>query len=386
MLMSSLVQYLQIKDGPSMLSFGFAWPYRGSIRTTISHLSDWRSVLDVLSACIQAVIASPTVGYVIYELVGDWMEAELWYPMAVSFGSLFHSIPSDSPFCNWVVSSFKRLKAFLSIKSDKNRDEGPDDVLPEDTFDYDGTRAAFLEEEERRVALRHNRMMAETRNPSQQQAGDATAQQARSTTPTDPPPVHNEARNSPPRSPEATVTDDPNDARIRISSHDLDDDGPGVVNLEIELPATPRRRASISTRNFGGTQYLGNHFHMSTLTQAAPTLLGSIVTSVAAETLMIPLRSVVLWQLSLNLLRTHPESVRAAEERLGSIMRIRTGSMLPVLGFAGRVGLRAAGDLVQKVALCELLELVMSLGLWRFHAGVVTWLGKKYFNWGALTW
>lgn len=179
------------------------------------------------------------------------------------------------------------------------------------------------------------------------------------------------------------------DPTVRITSRDAAE---GIVELEVRLPHITSPPAEAPNSNITAPDQDEDRFAEDTderqqwvfhrvthLSMEPGQRLGTILKSQMVTWVTLPLRIVGLRMMASHFLATHPQ----AALDLG-----RTPIKSPLSGvwstYSSQLGLRSAGVLAGRVALCGAIEMAVDLSLWGCQWVCVTWVGKRYFNWGKL--
>lgn len=207
-----------------------------------------------------------------------------------------------------------------------------------------------------------------------------------------------EATSHTPLSPVSSVAQDENEenrdgATIRITSGSAET---GTVNLEIALPtmhprtdrdseseAAPLAQRELARRRQQAVLYTPRPHRLTQLTAEPAQMLASHLTFQLTNLILFPLRAIVVQRVVagfLNVTSMPPQG-----------RRLWTGSGKPVPspldtknGLLSALDLSNAGSIVRNVALCFACETAVGFILWGVDCALVTWLGRKYFNWGRL--
>ncbi|OCL04982.1 hypothetical protein AOQ84DRAFT_356161 [Glonium stellatum] len=179
------------------------------------------------------------------------------------------------------------------------------------------------------------------------------------------------------------------DPTVRITSRDAAE---GIVELEVRLPhiTSPPAEAPISNTTAPDpdedpfADYTDERqqwvFHRVTHLSMEPgQMLGAILKSQMVTWATLPLRIVGLRMMASHFLATHPQ----VSLDLGRML-IKSSPFGLWPACTSQIGLRSAGVLAGRVALCGAIEMAVDLSLWGCQWVCVTWIGKRYFNWGKL--
>ncbi|OCK74708.1 hypothetical protein K432DRAFT_363251 [Lepidopterella palustris CBS 459.81] len=178
------------------------------------------------------------------------------------------------------------------------------------------------------------------------------------------------------------------DPTVRITSRDAAE---GIVELEVRLPhvtsiPVENAEADLHFRHLSESPTPGHcsdahrrwPFHRVTQLSLEPgQMLGTILKNQMVTWLTLPLRIASVQMVALQFLRSDPR---------GLVILGRTPPLLFNLWSrnSSRLGLRAAGILSGKLALCGVVEVALDLTLWGCQWIFVTWVGKRFFGWGRL--
>ena len=179
------------------------------------------------------------------------------------------------------------------------------------------------------------------------------------------------------------------DPTVRITSRDAAE---GIVELEVRLPHITSPPIEVPNSNITAPDQDEDRFaediderqqwvfhRVTHLSMEPGQMLGAILKSQMVTWVTLPLRIVGLRMMASHFLATHPQ---AALDLGRTPIKSPLSDVWPT--YSSQLGLRSAGVLAGRVALCGAIEMAVDLSLWGCQWVCVTWIGKRYFNWGKL--